>query len=214
MVRGIDSIPPEKVSIAGPAGELVGTLESPLSDVEAAVLLLHPHPLHGGNRRNNVVRHGALGALEAKCSALRLDLRGAGDSGGAHDEGAGELEDVDVALSWLGERFPASPCFIWGFSFGARVGLDFRLSRPGRSAGFLGVGWPNAIHSWPKEKDWPRPMAFLAGEKDEFVDQGGMSRVSDEGADFVSVSGAGHFFRGNLFQVRDFTRGHLSKWLA
>ena len=47
MVRGIDSIPPEKVSIAGPAGNLVGTLESPLFNAEAAVLLLHPHPLHG-----------------------------------------------------------------------------------------------------------------------------------------------------------------------
>ena len=214
MVRGIDSLPPERLLIPGPVGNLTASLEIPAQGVDAAVLLLHPHPLQGGNRRNNVVRHGALGALGAGCAALRLDFRGAGESEGAHDEGFGEVEDAGCALEWLAGRVPGQPLFLWGFSFGSRVGLNFHLSHPGTCSGFLAVGWPTAFYPWPEDEDWPTPLAFLAGTEDEFVDLNGMDRAMGEGAEFTLVEGADHFFRGHLDEVGAFTRDHLLKWLA
>ena len=106
MVRHLNSHSPKTVILPGPEGNLAATLEAPKASPVGAVLHLHPHPQHGGTRRNNVVRYGALGSLEAGCVALRLDFRGAGDSEGRHDDGFGEMEDASVALEWLQAEYP------------------------------------------------------------------------------------------------------------
>ena len=67
MPRDLKTPPPERLKIQGPLGDLAATLEMPEGTPRAAVLHLHPHPMHGGTRQNNVVRYGALGSLEAGC---------------------------------------------------------------------------------------------------------------------------------------------------
>lgn len=213
MVRDLPTPPPQRLSLDGPAGRLGATFERPAGRPRAAVLHLHPHPVHGGTRRNNVVRYGALGSLEAECAALRIDFRGAGDSEGEHDHGRGEVEDATHAFEWLRLQVPEVPAFVWGFSFGSRVGLDLSIASDAVQ-GYMGIGWPTSMYAWPEAEPWPDRMAFLAGEQDEFVDPQRLEPVRHRGARIEYVPGANHFFHGQLEQVRRFTAETLRGWLA
>ena len=213
MVRDLDTPPPERLFLPGPAGRLAATYEAPAGELRGAVLHLHPHPLHGGTRQNNVVRHGALGSLQSGCAALRMDFRGVGKSAGHHDQGVGEVDDAQAALRWLSERHPGLPHFVWGFSFGSRVGLDL-AKRAGRAvAGYLGVAWPTALYPLPDHERWPEHTAFLTGDHDDFVDVGQLTRLRARGASVTVVPGAQHFFQGMLDRVRGFTAATLDDWL-
>ena len=207
MVRHLNSHPPKTVTLSGPAGQLVATLEVPKASPLGVVLHLHPHPQHGGTRRNNVVRYGALGSLEAGCVALRLDFRSVGDSEGCHDEGFGEMEDAAAALEWLQAEYPDLPLFIWGFSFGSRVGLNLLLEKSFPIQGYMGVAWPNAFYEWPAHSTIPKNTAFLVGSADEYVD---LSR--NEIPNPTILEGAGHFFENHLPNVSAFTKDSLQQF--
>ncbi len=214
MPRDLDTPPPERLRITGPTGELAATWEMPAGEPRGAVLHLHPHTVHGGTRQNNVVRHGALGSLEAGCAALRMDFRGAGDSGGEYDEGRGEVDDAEAALHWLQERLPNLPVFVWGFSFGSRVGLDFGIRHREELAGYLGVAWPTAFYAWPESEDWPERCAFLYGTRDEFVDESKLDPIRRHLAPLTVLKDATHFFPDHLSEVRGWTARCLKTWLT
>ena len=199
--------------IEGPAGALAATLEQPNGEPRAAVLHLRPHPVHGGTRQNNVVRYGALGSLEAGCVALRIDFRGVGQSEGSYDDGIGEIDDAEAAYHYLEQRFPGLPIFIWGFSFGSRVGLQLGIRLREDVAGYMAVAWPTNFYTWPESNEWPARLAFLAGTADEFIDFDGMARAEGNGGAITIVEGAGHFFPGELHRVRSYTADTLGGWL-
>lgn len=220
MVRGIESVPPQRLFIDGPVGRLHATFERPVAEPRAAVLHLHPHPMHGGTRQNNVVRHGALGSLEAGCAALRIDFRGVGLSTGHYDEGDGEIDDAAAAFAWLQRELPDIPTFVWGFSFGSRVGLDFSIRQREQEqsgaiqpAGYMAVAWPTRFYAWPHSHEWPQRAAFITGSNDDFVEMAGMKRAEEQGGNVTIVDGATHFFPGQLDSVREWTRDTLEAWL-
>jgi len=214
MVRDLHNPPLRRLFLDGPAGRLAASYEVPEGTARAAVLHLHPHPMHGGTRQNNVVRHGALGSLEAGCAALRIDFRGVGDSEGEYDEGNGEIDDAAAAFTWLQREYPGLPLFVWGFSFGSRVGLDFAIRARDEVAGYLAVAWPTNFYAWPESCDWPARCAFLAGSKDDYVDFTKMQHAEELGGKLTVVDGADHFFPGQLDRVREFTASTLEDWLS
>ncbi len=213
MPRDLATPPPERLRIAGPAGSLSATWEQPAGAPRGLVLHLHPHTIHGGTRQNNVVRHGALGALAACCAALRVDFRGAGESEGEYDEGRGETDDAEAALRWMQARHPGLPCFLWGFSFGARVGLALGIRLRAEIAGSLAVAWPTSFYPWPESDAWPNPCAFLYGTRDEYVNASAMERARQHTDAITVVEGADHFFAGRLDVVRGWTESALNDWL-
>ena len=115
----------ESIFLEGPAGRLEALHESPdeAVRVERAVVICHPHPLHGGNMHNKVVYRLAKGARQARSTVLRFNFRGVGQSSGIHDEGIGEQDDLRAAVDYLAGRYPGLPLVAAGFSFGSRVGL-------------------------------------------------------------------------------------------
>lgn len=213
MPRDLNTPPPERLLLDGPVGQLDATFERPAGTARAAVLHLHPHPVHGGTRQNNVVRHGALGSLEAGCAALRIDFRGVGRSEGEYAEGIGEIDDAEAAYEWLEKEFPGLPIFVWGFSFGSRVGLDLGIRLHQRVAGYMAVAWPTNFYEWPQSDVWPSPTAFLAGTEDEFIDFNKMGPAEAHQGAITIIDGAGHFFPGQLDRVRSYTADTLNTWL-
>src|SRR5437870_1749312 len=72
-------------------------LDGALRLVQSARLcavVLHPHPLYGGDMDNHVVTSlcAALNTLGA--TTLRFNFRGAGASEGTHDNGRAEVDDA------------------------------------------------------------------------------------------------------------------------
>ncbi|MDY7038453.1 MAG: alpha/beta hydrolase [Thermodesulfobacteriota bacterium] len=102
------------------SGEL--KIEGLLDDLpgDRGVVVTHPHPLYGGEMRNNVVETIAQAYREEGYSTLRINFRGVGRSQGKHDNGIGEQEDVRAALTYLSDLNKVN-IDLAGYSFGAWV---------------------------------------------------------------------------------------------
>jgi alpha/beta superfamily hydrolase len=93
------------------------------------VLLLHPHPLHGGTKGTRLIYQLAKALAAAGFRVVRFDFRGAGDSDGEYGAGAGELEDAARALAWLSGESGQTPAVV-GFSFGGAVAVALAHGNP------------------------------------------------------------------------------------
>ena len=85
-----------------------------------AIVVAHPHPLHGGNMDHSVVLATCERAVAHGLTALRFDFRGVGQSEGDRKDFPGHLTDWRKALLDLRERVPEGPLVGAGFSYGAR----------------------------------------------------------------------------------------------
>jgi alpha/beta superfamily hydrolase len=189
----------------GPAGRLESILWTPIRTTPAplAALICHPHPLFGGTLHNKVVYQTAKSLDALGVPVLRFNFRGAGLSGGGHEHGVGEREDVHVALNFLALEFPGVPLLLAGFSFGAWVGLrvgceDSRVSH------LIGLGIPVNNTDFSFLRQCNKPKLFVHGGNDE---HGALEKVQAliptlPGENhLVVVEGVDHFFTGKLDQL-------------
>jgi hypothetical protein len=192
----------ESTFVQGPAGRLEALHEGPDDGVriERAVVVCHPHPLHGGTLHNKVAFRLARAARRAGAAVLRFNFRGVGQSSGSFDEGEGEQDDLRAALSYMNERYPGLPLSAAGFSFGARVGLrvacaDSRVER------IVAAGTPVARGDWSYLKQCGCVKHFLHGTNDEHGPRGVMEEVFASAAEpkqITWIEAADHFFSDNL----------------
>jgi alpha/beta superfamily hydrolase len=129
------------IFLEGLAGRLEAILWKPVARPPLAALVCHPHPLFGGTMHNKVVYQAAKSLDALSLPVLRFNFRGAGLSGGAHDRGRGEEEDVSTALDFLAGEFPGIPLLVAGFSFGCWVGLRVGCADE-RVRELIGLGTP------------------------------------------------------------------------
>src|SRR6188472_3386992 len=113
------------MTLAGPAGALETRLEYPgdAADVTFFGVVCHPHPLFGGTMDNKVTHVIARAMIECGAPAFRFNFRGVGASGGAFDNGRGEVDDLAAVVAEGRRRFPSAALWLGGFSFGAFVAL-------------------------------------------------------------------------------------------
>jgi alpha/beta superfamily hydrolase len=106
---------------------LEGVLHRPEDEaLRGAVVVCHPHPLHGGNMDSRVVQGVAQACAAQGIAALRFNFRGVGGSGGRHSGGVGEVRDVAAAVAYLGEQVGAgAPLGLAGYSFGSLMAARY-----------------------------------------------------------------------------------------
>src|SRR2546423_9782632 len=164
--------PAGNLFIDAPHGRVEAILKEPSGEPRGAALVLHPHPLHGGTMHNKVVFRAARALNDARMTTLRINFRGVGLSTGEHTGAqGGEQEDASLALDYLIEKYPNSPVFVAGFSFGARIGLEVG-TRDERVNYLIGIGTPVST----RERDYDfsflyecrKPLLLVHGERDEF----------------------------------------------
>lgn len=192
----------------GPAGRLEAILWKPAVPPRLAALVCHPHPLFAGTMHNKVVYQAAKSLDALGLPVLRFNFRGAGLSGGTHDNGHGEQEDVRAALDFLATEFPGVPLLLAGFSFGCWVGLrvgcaDERVER------LIGLGTPVNNSDFSYLRNCQKPKLFVHGSQDEFGDIGKVEALvkSLPGENrLVVVAEANHFFVRKLDHVDEAIR--------
>jgi alpha/beta superfamily hydrolase len=184
----------------------------PDSVSRASVVLCHPHPQYGGTMRSIVV--GALfDALPAAgCTCLRFNFRGVERSTGTHDEGRGELLDVQAAVDTaVGALGPGEPLLLAGWSFGADMTL---ATADARLAAWIGIAPPLRFRTdFGAVAHDVRPKLLVLGQHDEFREP---ASVVDETADWSTteievIAGASHFFVGRTDRVVDATRAFVER---
>ena len=184
-----------------PVGEI--SLEAKLGFDEQrstgpGVVICHPHPRFGGSMENNVVWALCDAFVERGCVAVAFNFRGVGSSGGRHEDGEGEILDVQGVLDWL-EASPETKGFglgVLGYSFGAWVGLRAAV-RDARVRCVGAVAPPLAMYSFSFLKDLSAPLFVVSGGRDAFCPSDGKDALCSEVPHEVNwkvLEGADHFF--------------------
>ncbi|HIF41313.1 MAG TPA: hypothetical protein EYQ74_09470 [Planctomycetes bacterium] len=189
-----------KVCIEAPTGELEGALWLPEGPPRAAIVLGHPHPLHGGSMDSSVVFRAGRVLQEVGLAVLRLNYRGVGASAGTfHGEG-GEVEDHLAALDWLEGEVAGAPLWAGGFSFGARTAAAL-ATREERIRQVLLIALPVLAFPCALADDVRCPGLVLMASEDAFGTAADVKAVLPGLASRVEVGeveGADHFFGGKL----------------
>ena len=196
----------ESLSIDGPAGKLEALLEEPDDQApNAAVLVCHPHPLHGGTMHNKVVYRVARGLRRAGAVVLRFNYRGVNKSEGKYDDGAGEREDARAALEVLRARYPDLPFSLAGFSFGSRIILNLGCEIQGASR-LIAVGFPAGYQDSAELGRCEVPRVFIVSTHDEFCAvpsmEGYFAGLSGP-KELIWIEARDHFFTGALDELEE-----------
>lgn len=195
----------------------VGRLEAlyrELQDPAGIAIVCHPHPLGGGTLHNKVVFRAARGLEAANVATLRFNFRGVGASGGKHDEGEGEVDDVNTAIDWMKRKHPGLKLFVGGFSFGAWVASRAACERPDVDAVFL-IGTPLNKYDFGYLRDCEKPILFVHGTQDEHGDVAKLEKLVPHirNAETVIVTGADHFFTKQLEALEETMHGWAQELL-
>jgi alpha/beta superfamily hydrolase len=185
---------------------------SPDGASRASVVLCHPHPQYGGTMRSIVI--GALfDALPAAgCTVLRFNFRGVERSTGTHDEGRGELLDVQAAIdAAVTARTGDEPLVLAGWSFGADMTL---ATHDARLAGWIGIAPPLRFRTdFEAVGHDARPKQLVLGQHDEFRDPASVvEATADWNATEIDViAGASHVYVGRTDRVVDAARAFVER---
>jgi uncharacterized protein len=200
--------------LEGPVGRLEALLNAGAETPTHAAIVCHPHPLFGGTLHNKVVFHTMKALNSFGFPVLRFNFRGAGLSQGEHNQGVGEVEDVQTALDWLDAEYHL-PLIFAGFSFGAAVGL--RAACPdARVQALIGLGVPAIPVAADTEQartytfeflgECGKPKLFISGGRDQFGPRAQLEALVAKAAEpkkLVLIEGADHFFEGRLRELRE-----------
>ena len=205
--------PLRHVDLYGPAGRLEA-LYRELQDPAGIAVVCHPHPLGGGTLHNKVVFRAARALEAANVATLRFNFRGTGASGGKHDEGEGELDDVNAAIEWAKRKHPGLKLLVGGFSFGGWVASRAACERPDVDAVFL-IGTPVNKYDFSYLRHCEKPMLFVHGTQDEHGEVAKFEKLVStvRNAESVIITGADHFFTKQLEVLEETIRAWAEELL-
>lgn len=192
-----------QVHFNGPEGRIEGRYIKSDSYNAPIALILHPHPLHGGDMHNKVVYNAYKVLAEHGYTVLRINFRGVGESEGNFNNGIGEVIDAGTALDWLQQNNPnAQSNLILGFSFGAWIAMQLVMRRP-EITHFIAISPPVNKYDFSFLSPCPIPGFILQGDSDSIVPADAVkdlaSKLSKQQShikvDCKIINSADHFFR-------------------
>lgn len=200
----------ESVTMAGPAGLIELAIDQPDGASRGAVVIAHPHPLHGGTLTNKVVQTLARACVLAGLTAVRFNFRGVGASEGVYDEGRGELDDL---LAVVAAHAAEGPLCLAGFSFGAFVtshaAARLHASRDIQRLVLIGTA-ASRFDVAPVPAELHSRTLVVHGEQDDTVPLPSvMDWARPQVLPVLVVPGGGHFFHGQLPMLRELVLRHL-----
>lgn len=187
---------------------LRGSLAKPASDTKDVVLLLHPHPLYGGDMDNPVIRSLENEFHKFGFATFRFNFRGALNSHELFAGVQGAVEDTSRAYQTLQDS-GFHPIGVVGYSFGgstalrfaATTTLDFVITLSASFNLFTENGYSAGNLSLIKY-----PILMFHGNSDTMVSFTDMEKIAENiGSNVTSVqlSGEGHFYLRSLPRVLD-----------
>lgn len=198
-VRPMPAASLARVMIEGPAGGIETDINDPGGARRGIALIAHPNPVQGGTKDNKVVTTLAKAFFALGHVVARPNFRGVGASGGKHDEGRGETDDIIAVAAYLKREHGGLPLTLAGFSFGGFVQTQAAGSlKPQR----LVLVAPAVGRM--RSESVPASTLVIHGEQDDVVP---LAAVLDwarpQNLPVVVVPGGEHFFHGRLNLLAD-----------
>ncbi|MDP6260262.1 MAG: alpha/beta hydrolase [Rhodospirillales bacterium] len=189
----------------GPDGRLEGRYHQSKQPYAPVAIVLHPHPLHGGNMNNRIVYMMYNAFVERDFSVLRFNFRGVGRSQGVFDSGIGELSDAACAFDWMQQFNKNSPfCWIGGYSFGALISMQLMMRRP-EIEGFVSISPPANTEDFSFLAPCPSSGLITHGDADKSIPLDSAQKLAQKlnaqkniEIDFTLIKGADHFYKDKI----------------
>jgi alpha/beta superfamily hydrolase len=201
--------------IPGPAGELEIMTSPAPEDIPpraSVAIICHPHPLQGGTFTNKVVSMLARTLTDLGLRTVRIKFRGVGKSTGVFAEGMGEQEDLRAVMQWVNAIAPEAKLWLSGFSFGAAVSANVAAVTDVEQLVTVAPPVPrfNLLNLPPVICPW----VVVQGDKDDVVNPAEVTawvatRVPPPV--YIRMPEAGHFFHGQLMELRRLLTAALEK---
>lgn len=198
--------------IRGRAGNIEAVTQLPDGQPSAIAVVAHPHPLFGGTMDNKVVTSLARAFVDAGAVTWRFNFRGVGATSGAHDEGAGESEDMLAVIRHASAQHPGLPLWLSGFSFGGAVAHIASAQAIAHELILVAPAFHRMAHLQDASGSGSATTNILIihGEKDETVPlSASFDWARPRDIPVVVVPGADHFFHQRLHFIRQIA----SRWL-
>jgi uncharacterized protein len=187
----------ERISLDTTDGEtLEGRWDSP-DRAHASVVFCHPHPLQGGTMMAPLMIAITGRLMDRGFAVLRFNFRGIGASTGQHENGVGELHDLDAAMSHAARS--ARPINLAGWSFGAGLALAW-LGR--QAAGIPYAGVAPATSLLPDTLP-PGPKRIVIGTRDQVIQIDQIQAYAETMSIDLVLTPGDHFFHGRGKRVGD-----------
>jgi uncharacterized protein len=191
----------EKFLIDGPVGKIECALDKSEGAPRGIALVAHPHPLFGGTMDNKVAQTLARTFVQLGYTTYRSNFRGVGETGGEHDNGIGEQDDLLALIDHM-RAAPGQadvPIVLAGFSFGTFVlsHVAKRMLEAGKEIermAFVGT----AASRW-EVAPVPENTLVIHGEVDDTVPiQSVYDWARPQELPVVVIPGGEHFFHRKL----------------
>jgi alpha/beta superfamily hydrolase len=205
-----------EVMFQGPDGRLEARYHHAKMPNAPLALVLHPHPLHGGNMNNRVTYTLYQVFQRLGFSVMRFNSRGVGKSQGRYSGGEGELADAAEALDWL-QRINPNSKTVWvaGYQYGAFIGMQLLMRRP-EVSGFISVTPPANHFDFSFLAPCPQSGLIVTGAKDEIVPEPAVAKLvaklnTQKGIkiDYRVFEDCDHFFVNHCDRLADAAEDHL-----
>jgi alpha/beta superfamily hydrolase len=200
----------ERLNLQGPAGNIEVLVDRPEGAARGHAVIAHPHPLFGGTMDNKVVQTLARAFVQNGWTSIRFNFRGVGASQGEHDNGVGEAQDLLFLIEQLA---PQGALALAGFSFGAFVTSHALAAlHPNRDVEkIVLVGTAAArFQVAPIAPELHERTLVIHGEADDTVPlASAMDWARPQALPVLVVPGGGHFFHGQLPQLKTWVARHL-----
>ena len=211
-----------EVIIPGPEGRMEGRYSKGKGSSPPLVILLHPHPMHGGNMNNKVIYNCFKTFTSLGFSVLRFNYRGVGNSEGIYsgDDGIGEMTDAACALDWLLlDNTESTKVWVTGFSFGAFISLNLLMRRP-EIEGFIAISPPADKYDFSFLAPCPVSGMIIQGDKDDIVNETDVALFANKldsqrsiSIKYKKVRNADHFFTNQLDIINNEIKKYIVKRL-
>ncbi len=191
----------EKFLIDGPVGKIECALDKNEGTPRGIALVAHPHPLFGGTMDNKVAQTLARTFVQLGYTTYRSNFRGVGETGGEHDNGIGEQDDLLALIDHMRAQPGQAdvPLVLAGFSFGTFVlsHVAKRMLEAGKEIErmvFVGT----AASRW-EVAPVPESTLVIHGEVDNTVPiQSVYDWARPQELPIVVITGGEHFFHRKL----------------
>jgi alpha/beta superfamily hydrolase len=211
-----------QVNVNSASGRLEGIYKKSEQQNAPCALLLHPHPLYGGNMHNKVVFLMEKAFLNNGFSTLRFNFRGVGNSDGVYGAGVEEIIDASTCCDWIQENEPTNKSFwVAGFSFGAYITIQIMMRRIEVNR-FVAIGSPANMFDMSFIYPCPTNGLFVHADKDTVAPIKEAEKIikkairtKDKDIEYKVIKNADHFFnqhQDELYKILDdYIKSELKK---
>jgi alpha/beta superfamily hydrolase len=209
----------ESITFSSEGQYLHGVLTFNKTSKKRGVVLLHPHPIYGGDMDNYVVTSLETLFLEEDFTTLRFNFRGVSSSRGRYSGVNGAVIDTFNAIDYLKSRTEIDEFGIAGYSFGASVAIRVASVLIPNFLVSLSASWNLVLEdSFQIEQlyEISCPTIFFHGLDDKMIPPEDLVRftkaIDIKSENAIPVEGEGHFYQSKLPYVLSTVQAFIRKF--